>query len=291
MQNNKFNMAALPDTMETKVISSPQIDKIAAALAKAQGMVKEVIKSEEGEVKGTSKASGKDYSYKYNYAGLDAVMDAIREAFSSNGLAIFQRFPAGKAAMHVMLLHESGQWLDYGLYSLGTVNTHQEKGGAITYGRRYMVQCIAGVAPKGEDDDADKANDTLGREPKHQPKGAGKAEHYSEIDLGPPSDFPGDDSGPARAPGQPQSDKEKRAGYQAAKDEYKVADRITLDGKIDWDDFAACMEFMIPNVKNLSEMSMLTKANGKRLNEMEVQRPDLHKHISDMLHEKGQPLL
>lgn len=270
----------IPETLTAQVITSPEIDKISAALAKAQGAVKAVIKSEEGKVKGTSKGTGRDYEYTYNYAGLDAVMDAIRKAASDNSLAVIQRFPAGKAGLHSLLVHASGQWIDYGLYSLGTPSTHQEKGGAITYARRYTVQCIFGVAPQGEDDDAERGNDALGRE---LPKGSRQRKTVEQVDdFGPPIEIPGDDT-QVRAPGAAKTDKEARADYNAAKDKCKIKQEITPDGYIDFDAVAAGLEKLIPEAKSINELSMIKKANANSLDNMAADRPDLFDHLSKLI--------
>lgn len=142
-------------------ISSPAIDKIAAALARAQGEIEDVFKSLTGSVEGTSKASGKSYKYDYKYAGLDAVMDAVRTAASKNELALLMR-PTGNM-LHTVLSHSSGQWIDYGNYPLGNADKHQERGSSLTYARRYVTCCVYGVAPAADEDDGKGGNDSLGK--------------------------------------------------------------------------------------------------------------------------------
>jgi len=78
------------------------IDKIAGALAKAQGAYKTLKPNQKykGEV----------------YANLDAILIAVREALSSNGIYFYQYdelLDGGNGAdiLKSMLIHESGQWI------------------------------------------------------------------------------------------------------------------------------------------------------------------------------------
>lgn len=132
-------------------LSSPTVDKIAAALAKAQSEIKTVTKNKTGKVAGTSKKSGVYYEYSYKYADFEAVREAVRDVAAKQGLAIVMR-PDGDT-LHALLLHNSGQWIDYGKYPLGAFESHQTRGGAITYAKRYIESCVYDIATD-EDDDA-----------------------------------------------------------------------------------------------------------------------------------------
>jgi hypothetical protein len=136
-------------------ITSPTIGTISAALAKAQAEVKEVVRNL------TAHVQSEKANYNYKYAGLDEVYKATRDAAAKNGLSLFQRFADG--GIHTILLHESGEWLDYGIYPLGTCSTHQQRGGAITYARRYVEGVVFKVAPE-DDDDGVRGNEALGRQ-------------------------------------------------------------------------------------------------------------------------------
>lgn len=120
-------------------LSSPCIDKICAALAKAQGQI------------GNVKKNGKNTFFNNApYALYEDIVEAIQPAASANGLATIRRFEDN--AMHTILVHESGQWIDYGRYNLGVFSKHQERGSAITYAKRYVDSGIYGVAPEVDDD-------------------------------------------------------------------------------------------------------------------------------------------
>lgn len=131
---------------------SPQLDKLAAALAKAQAAVAHADPSRTAKIT-------KDGTAKRKYATLADVMDAGRAALAANGLAVVQH-PSGGAGGLVLttwLLHESGQWMRSRLsvpYAASqAMSETQALGSAITYCRRYAYSAICGVAV--EDDDAE----------------------------------------------------------------------------------------------------------------------------------------
>lgn len=134
--------------------TSEQIDKIAAALAKAQGAMKHPGKNKTANV--PLKTGG---SYSYKYSDLADLLDEMREPFAANGLAMVQ-VPfneLGAVGIVTRILHESGQWIEGTLYMPVGDNKPQTIGSAITYGRRYSAGPMAGLASE-EDDDGGVAN-------------------------------------------------------------------------------------------------------------------------------------
>src|SRR5437870_4220399 len=85
---------------------SPQIDKLAAALAKAHTKV--ANPGADAQVDYQTK-SGR---MKYRYATLASVLDAVRVPFAENGLVLTQMVTADGplVRIHTLLLHSSGQW-------------------------------------------------------------------------------------------------------------------------------------------------------------------------------------
>jgi|GEM_PF-4913112 len=130
--------------------ASPSIDKIAPALAKAQGAVEAVRKGRTAEV--VPKDKGRS-GYQYTYADLASVREACRRALADNGLSILVR-PLEGRKLEVMLLHESTQWIssEWPLYLGG--GGPQDFGSALTYTRRQAEQCLLGIAPADDDDGA-----------------------------------------------------------------------------------------------------------------------------------------
>jgi ERF superfamily len=146
---------------------------LCAALAKVQAELPAVAKNQTGEIKGTTK-DGKPYSYDYKYADLDAVSDAIIPLLGKHGLS-FTAEPGSddqdRLVLKYALLHESGEerpgqfplWL-----LLPPRFTAQTVGGLITYGRRYCLCAVTGVAPGGDSDAAGIGETTMDK-PRSRP--------------------------------------------------------------------------------------------------------------------------
>jgi hypothetical protein len=140
------------ETHGVEADESPQLDKLAAALAKAQAAVAHADPSRTAKIT-------KDGTAKRKYATLADVMDAGRPALAANGLAVVQHPSGGEGGLVLTswLLHESGQWMRSRLsvpYAASqAMSETQALGSAITYCRRYAYAAICGVAV--EDDDAE----------------------------------------------------------------------------------------------------------------------------------------
>ena len=128
---------------QTSSDMSKDISKLAGALAKAQGMMGGVAK---GKV---------NPFYKSKYADISNCLEACLPALSKNGLAISQgnRF-CNTTGYYIttMLLHESGQWLKSEIrIPLTNKKDAQEIGSACTYGRRYGLTAMVGLAQQDDD--------------------------------------------------------------------------------------------------------------------------------------------
>ena len=124
---------------------STEIGALATALSKAQKTMK-----------GAQKDSTNPH-FKSKYADLASVWDAARDALTANALSVVQGASADGANVTVttLLLHESGQWVKDSLTAQARDAGPQSVGSCITYGRRYGLSAMVGIAP--EDDDAEQA--------------------------------------------------------------------------------------------------------------------------------------
>jgi len=124
------------------VNQSPEIEKLAEALAKAQGQIRNADKDSTNP------------HFKSKYADLASVWDACRKSLSENGLSIVQLTDGGPSPVTVTtrLMHSSGQWIESSLTLQPSPSTPQGVGSALTYGRRYSLMAMVGVAPDDEDD-------------------------------------------------------------------------------------------------------------------------------------------
>jgi len=133
-----------PDTIVSDEWKSIEIDKLATALARAQS-----------EMKG-AKSKSKNPFYNSNYADLYTVIEACMPALNKNGLSVIQgnRFCNVTNGFYVttMLLHASGQWIKSEVrMALGAKRDAHAIGAACTYGRRYGLAAMTGIAQHDDD--------------------------------------------------------------------------------------------------------------------------------------------
>lgn len=139
----------MPDTMMTPespafLNRSGEIDKLAAALVKAQATMAGAKKDSENP------------HFKNAYADLASVWDAVRKPLTDNGLAVvqFPRTVENGAEIETTLLHTSGQYMRDVLWVPASKQDAQGLGSAITYGRRYALMAVCGIAPVDDDGNA-----------------------------------------------------------------------------------------------------------------------------------------
>lgn len=129
------------------MLKSEQINELAAALAKAQG-----------QIEGARKSSSNPF-FKSKYADLAECWNTCREALTANGISVIQMPEEinenGRLNITTMLAHSSGQYISSTLTMTVTKLDPQAIGSAITYGRRYALAAMVGLAQ--EDDDGEKA--------------------------------------------------------------------------------------------------------------------------------------
>lgn len=125
---------------------SAELDKLAAALAKAQGQFPAVPKT------------GKNPHLNNEYSTLDDIIGAVRKPLAENGLSFVQLLGGnGKLSLTTILMHESGQYLKTevtvasGEANRG-VNALQALGAGITYMKRYSLGALLGIATEGDTD-------------------------------------------------------------------------------------------------------------------------------------------
>jgi hypothetical protein len=132
------------------VRTSETIDKLAAALAVAQGALQPAVKESTNP------------HFKSSYVDLHGVWKSCRDALSKNGLSVVQgggdKGDGSTITYVCRIMHASGQWIESELTLRPAKNDPQGVGSAITYARRYLLASMVGVAPQDEDDDANAAS-------------------------------------------------------------------------------------------------------------------------------------
>lgn len=125
-------------------ISQEIVSKLAHALSQAQAEFLPVLKDK------TAKAG----SYEYDYADLADLIEAVKGPLAKNGLAhsAHTMFRDGSFLLIMELLHVSGE-TKQAEWPL-PVGKPQDMGSAMTYGRRYTLQAVLGIAAEADDDGA-----------------------------------------------------------------------------------------------------------------------------------------
>lgn len=124
---------------------SPSLAQLGEALSLAQQ-----------EIEGATKDSANPF-FQSRYADLASVWEACRKPLAKNGLAVLQPVSANgseRVTVTTMLLHKSGEWVATDLTLAAVQSTPQAIGSAITYGRRYGLAAMVGVAPEDDDGEA-----------------------------------------------------------------------------------------------------------------------------------------
>lgn len=127
---------------------SESLIEISKALAKFQAEVSDPERTKENAF------------LKAKYVTLDALLQAVRPILAKNGISFLQipETSDGSVTVTTRLLHESGEWIEAEPFTLPLVKKDpQGVGSVVTYGRRYSLSSILGVAWE-EDDDANSNN-------------------------------------------------------------------------------------------------------------------------------------
>ena len=124
-----------------EVWMSDKVDKLAGALSKAQS-----------EIRGAEKKSTNPF-FKSSYADLHTVIESAMPYLTKYGLSVIQGNDGRTGEFYVttMLLHESGQWVKSKLRLPVEKPTAQSIGSTITYGRRYGLSAMVGIAQYDDD--------------------------------------------------------------------------------------------------------------------------------------------
>lgn len=128
----------------------PMFDKIAEALAKAQGEMQ------------NAPLNKTNPHFKSKYADLAAIRDSVIPALSKHGVAVVQQteYLNGELVLRTSLIHSSGQRID-STYPL-PIDKPQVMGSAITYAKRYCLAAMCGISAD-DDDDGNAAQDGQAR--------------------------------------------------------------------------------------------------------------------------------
>ena len=137
---------------------SEQINELATALSKAQGVIIPASKDADNPF------------FKSKYADLASVWEVAREPLYKNGLAIIQ-LPSAEGnivTLETIIVHSSGQFISSKLTMIAKDASPQAIGSCITYLRRYALSSVVGIASE-IDDDGNSATSVKGKNDEVQP--------------------------------------------------------------------------------------------------------------------------
>lgn len=147
--------------------TSDEIEKIAAALAKAQDGLRNAHRDRQNP------------HLRNKYATLESVLEAVRPALAAAEVSILQGLGRddNEIIVTTRLLHSSGQWIESVLSmpiasGKGTTSA-QQAGVSITYARRYALMAMVCISSSDEDNDGNAAAPPPRRERFDLPKALG----------------------------------------------------------------------------------------------------------------------
>ena len=128
--------------------TSAQTEKLALALAAAQGEFPAITRSKTVVVQTKNGAS-----YSFDYAPLDSILDAVRAPLAKREITVVQPACFGEGAVGITTRIQHGdQWMESDLvFPLGEVAV-KDLGGLITYLRRYALCPMLGIVSEMDDD-------------------------------------------------------------------------------------------------------------------------------------------
>lgn len=127
----------------------------------------------QGEVTNPKNTANNPF-FKSKYAPLSEVINTSKPILAKHGLSVLQS-PSGdgeRIIVTTLLMHSSGEWIEgEPLVLKADKVTAQGAGSAISYGRRYALSAILGIASE-EEDDGNHASGNNGQGKTETPKSA-----------------------------------------------------------------------------------------------------------------------
>ena len=154
--------------------NSNEIKNVSQSLVKASAEIKNMIPDSAG--------------YGYNFTSLGCILDQVKPIIAKYGLCIIQAPSHSDKGIGVetIILHESGEYLQFNYDipltdDLKRANATQKAGSAISYGRRYALSAVFGIATELDTDGVNKKDDMPSKQ--DQPKVRSLDNVYEKISL------------------------------------------------------------------------------------------------------------
>lgn len=147
-------------------MKSEAFKEFPTAFAKFQGMASSPPKKKHAVI--AMKSGG---TYEFDYADLADILDHVRKPMAECGLSWTSFLTPDGRSLETTIWHISGEWIST-LYPLGHAADAKGFAGEITYGRRYSVTMLLGIAA---DEDTDGLPPQNAKDYKTTPKGNSNA--------------------------------------------------------------------------------------------------------------------
>lgn len=125
---------------------------LAAALVAFQAEITDVGKESTAKIQPRDKSKP---PFSFPYADLATVLTHVRPVLARHGLAVFQdvttKSDGALVSVSTIVLHESGERMEYGPLALAAGDDNKQAGGSITSARRFAVMAALGITSVGED--------------------------------------------------------------------------------------------------------------------------------------------
>jgi hypothetical protein len=159
------------------MITSEQINELAAALAKAQGEFPAIPKDCVAKV--TTKAGG---SYSFKYADLDTILATVRPVLAKHGISMMVDIQnvtdrSDRAVKAIIRIMHGSQWIETSGFVISidadayARQPAQASGSAATYATRYAIEAALAIRASDDDDGAGASGNQIDvqRRPPPQP--------------------------------------------------------------------------------------------------------------------------
>ncbi len=155
-----------PETATLGIESSAEINKLSAALVRAQTGLGLVVKD------------GLNTHLNSKYMTLGALTKEVQPRLAQNGIASFgspaRELRTGKPIYLLRLIHKSGQWIQSAIplviFEQKGVNAAQSVNSAVSYARRALLSSAMGVATEDDDGNAADGQPAESRSDEPQPQ-------------------------------------------------------------------------------------------------------------------------
>lgn len=179
-KNTPTGKASAPPAQEPNAaMEQAKADLAAARAAKSGGGIYSQLVEAQGEFPAVTKDRENPY-FNSKYATFKAIVEKVRPVLTRHGLGFMQTARDGVLVTEVF--NGAGQTVSSAVPLVTSATTPQALGSALTYAKRYGLQCALGIAVEDDesDDDGNRASKPTARKPSN-PNNTNQPNNKQEI--------------------------------------------------------------------------------------------------------------